>query len=282
MQGNDVLNNGDSSTVNQTGWSTAPTGNMYLYHVVGSAFVGNKFKNGDLGNVMIAFCQGVTFAGNWVRADNQYGMIIRASHGITVSGGQFDCSVSTTNDPTYLTVQAYVGNDCNAIVIKGVHFRFQGNQDVVACILLEGDTSSRRISGCIEDCYFGDRDISGAMTVTDCINVTQVTLSGFAIQRNTFYAETNATITNCFQSDANTNFASFQYENNIYQTSGGTISNNIVTNTTFFPERFWGSGSPEGVVTARVGSLYQRIDGGASTSLYVKTSGTSNTGWTAK
>lgn len=44
----------------------------------------------------------------------------------------------------------------------------------------------------------------------------------------------------------------------------------------------WGFGSPEGVITANTGSLYLRFDGGTTTSLYVKTSGTGNTGWTAK
>lgn len=43
-----------------------------------------------------------------------------------------------------------------------------------------------------------------------------------------------------------------------------------------------GSGSPESVVTANVGSLYLRTDGGANTTLYIKESGTGNTGWTAK
>lgn len=43
-----------------------------------------------------------------------------------------------------------------------------------------------------------------------------------------------------------------------------------------------GTGSPETVVTAVVGSLFLRTDGGASTTLYVKESGTSNTGWVAK
>ena len=43
-----------------------------------------------------------------------------------------------------------------------------------------------------------------------------------------------------------------------------------------------GSGSPEGVLTAPVGSLYTRTDGGASTTLYVKESGAGNTGWVAK
>lgn len=48
-------------------------------------------------------------------------------------------------------------------------------------------------------------------------------------------------------------------------------------------ERFkTGEGSPEGVVTANPGCIFQRTDGGASTSLYIKTSGTGNTGWTAK
>ncbi len=44
----------------------------------------------------------------------------------------------------------------------------------------------------------------------------------------------------------------------------------------------FGDGTPEGVVTAPVGSLFRRTDGGAGTSLYVKESGTGNTGWVAK
>lgn len=43
-----------------------------------------------------------------------------------------------------------------------------------------------------------------------------------------------------------------------------------------------GTGSPQGVVTAAIGSLYCRLDGGANTTLYVKESGTGNTGWVAK
>ena len=44
----------------------------------------------------------------------------------------------------------------------------------------------------------------------------------------------------------------------------------------------WGTGSPEGVVTAPVGTAYLRDDGGAGTVLYIKESGTGNTGWAAK
>ena len=43
-----------------------------------------------------------------------------------------------------------------------------------------------------------------------------------------------------------------------------------------------GSGSPESVVTAPIGTLYLRTNGGANTTLYVKESGTGSTGWIAK
>jgi hypothetical protein len=44
-----------------------------------------------------------------------------------------------------------------------------------------------------------------------------------------------------------------------------------------------GAGSPEGVLALGIGAIYLRNDGGATTTLYVKTSGgTTATGWTAK
>lgn len=43
-----------------------------------------------------------------------------------------------------------------------------------------------------------------------------------------------------------------------------------------------GAGTPEGAVIAPIGTLYLRTDGGANTTLYVKQSGTGNTGWVAK
>lgn len=43
-----------------------------------------------------------------------------------------------------------------------------------------------------------------------------------------------------------------------------------------------GVGTPEGAVTAVIGSQYARLNGGAGTSLYVKESGSGNTGWVAK
>lgn len=44
---------------------------------------------------------------------------------------------------------------------------------------------------------------------------------------------------------------------------------------------FSGTGSPEGVLTASIGSIYRRTNGAAGTTLYVKESGSGNTGWVA-
>lgn len=65
------------------------------------------------------------------------------------------------------------------------------------------------------------------------------------------------------------------------------IPNNLREWTRFLEEvriegLYSGVGSPEGVVTAVVGSLYTRTDGGAGTTLYVKEAGTGKTGWVAK
>lgn len=43
-----------------------------------------------------------------------------------------------------------------------------------------------------------------------------------------------------------------------------------------------GDGSPEGVVTAVKGSIYQRTDGGLGTTFYVKETGTGTSGWLPK
>jgi hypothetical protein len=40
-----------------------------------------------------------------------------------------------------------------------------------------------------------------------------------------------------------------------------------------------GEGTPEGRITASVGALYLRRNGGSGTTLYIKESGTGNTGW---
>ena len=43
-----------------------------------------------------------------------------------------------------------------------------------------------------------------------------------------------------------------------------------------------GHGSPEGVIQAAPGSIYVNVDGGIGSTLYVKESGSGDTGWSAR
>jgi len=68
--------------------------------------------------------------------------------------------------------------------------------------------------------------------------------------------------------------AYFNGTNWVFPTGGLVFGSSVIWRT--------GSGSPESVVTAPVGSLYTRTDGGSLSTLYVKESGSGNTGWVAK
>ena len=65
-------------------------------------------------------------------------------------------------------------------------------------------------------------------------------------------------------------------------TAAGSYWNNLYVNTIELeagPTWTSGTGSPEGSVTASPGSLFARTDGGTGLTLYVKETGTGNTGW---
>lgn len=63
-----------------------------------------------------------------------------------------------------------------------------------------------------------------------------------------------------------------------------TGTTNVAANFTHSTDNcsvFAGTGDPESSITANVGSLFLRTDGAANTALYVKETGTGNTGWSA-
>lgn len=69
------------------------------------------------------------------------------------------------------------------------------------------------------------------------------------------------------------------------QLTGATIpelDDFLSANSTFGLKNLQGQGTPENSIKAPVGSTYLRIDGGTSTTLYVKESGDGSTGWVAK
>lgn len=67
----------------------------------------------------------------------------------------------------------------------------------------------------------------------------------------------------------------------IQNESGGVLASGTPAGLFLGANLKSGSGSPEGSVSASVGTIYGRTDGGSGTSLYIKESGSGNTGWTA-
>lgn len=67
----------------------------------------------------------------------------------------------------------------------------------------------------------------------------------------------------------------FKVQNNVYTSNYQSLK---ISSDRFILS---GSGTPEGSITAPVGSFYLRVDGSAGTTAYIKESGTGNTGWSA-
>jgi hypothetical protein len=130
--------------------------------------------------------------------------------------------------------------------------------------------------------YFNGTNASGAQTA-------------YALQRTNIIDPAVATLTSVLTTFTATN-GSLTREHDIGDgiafgavARKGTGSVNIAGNTTKQAIYFngsqsisFGAGSPEGAITAPVGSLYLNTSGGAGTSLYVKESGAGNTGWAGK
>lgn len=68
----------------------------------------------------------------------------------------------------------------------------------------------------------------------------------------------------------------------LFLDKSGNGSGAVIDDPAASPFEYSGTGTPEGVITAPIGARYRRIDGGAGTSLYIKESGTGNTGWVGK
>ena len=71
-------------------------------------------------------------------------------------------------------------------------------------------------------------------------------------------------------------------KNNTNTAYGYLGANAFLPDGTFAVRWLGGSGSPEGSVTGSPGAMYLRNNGGAGTTLYIKETGTGNTGWVGK
>lgn len=106
-------------------------------------------------------------------------------------------------------------------------------------------------------------------TITDIRSIRQIDTRGSKANRifDVAAGPSDGIIIGPWVKETATNLIVFAGTDTFYRTPGNTF---IVT------------GTPEAKITAPIGSIAGRTDGGAATSFYVKESGTGNTGWVAK
>tara|TARA_Y100000592_G_scaffold95425_1_gene161914 strand:- start:1511 stop:3565 length:2055 start_codon:yes stop_codon:yes gene_type:complete len=133
----------------------------------------------------------------------------------------------------------------------------------------------------IQNCYFSGSQTNGhflqANVGANITNFTFVnnTLIGDGAQIRGAYIDPSNTFTNFFDSG-----------NNLSITTPTSISSTgtqptywITEGNIYNPLKLKGTSSPEGVITANIGTMFINLSGGANTTLFIKESGTGNTGW---
>jgi hypothetical protein len=231
----------------------------------------------------------LTLALTWVCAFGQGSlgtMSLQNSNAVTITGGTINGVVIGGVTPaasthTTLTVTANGAASTPSVRLSGTAFS-GGSASTTQPLWLAMPTGTSWTNGTTAGTMLGVNAASGftgnlldlqtnntrAFAVDRVGQVTFLTqISGPSYHEsagNSFYANSAAGGV----ATKNTGFFGFSSDGTAFGTLGPRIRA--------------GAGSPEGAITAPVGSLYLRTDGGANTTLYVKESGAGNTGWVAK
>lgn len=239
------------------------------------------------------------------------GVDIQVFGQVTVENNNFDGIFTTTNafGGTQVLYNGFAagGNGSGALVINGNTFgrassyfdniRIANGRDEgeynrrLKQLVVTNNISQSQLQ------FFFDLDASGTATFSGCRNVV---IQGNVIDGtyNTVFnsASTNSRAIN-YNSSVSTDQATISLNQIRRKYSGISSDAGSVANSPFLSNNLlidvtvsslvgvlWDtvSGSPEGAVAAKIGSLVTRTNGGAGTTLYVKESGTGNTGWSAK
>ena len=123
-------------------------------------------------------------------------------------------------------------------------------------------------------------DVLDGTTPVTGIDINSGTIDNVVIGASTAAAATVTTFTSTGIDDNATankltiSDAASAFGNNVTATGTLSVSGTAATISS-------GTATPEGAVTAPIGSLFMRTDGAANTSVYRKETGTGNTGWAA-
>lgn len=249
--------------------------------------------------------------GDFANSLLDYGVFITLYGQVTIENNNFNAIGDTTNafGGTFISQNAFAGggNGQSSLIVDGNIFgRFSSYIDNIRVangsnvgeynrrlkqLVVTNNVSHSQLQ------YFFDMDSTGSLTYTGCRNTI---IQGNVID-GTYNSVFNSANTNSrainYNSSESTDQATISLNQIRNKYSGllstmGTpanspfISNNLLIGVTASPLLgiLWDivNGTPEGVVAAKVGSYLLRTNGGTGTTLYIKESGSGNTGWVAK
>lgn len=269
-----------------------------------SSVVSDNITSGGEMGISIAGWGFVTVTGNTVFDSDLYGIEVAGNNGsdyTAVCNNTIDANANGTRGilvnsaSTHVSVTGNVikNSTTRAIEAAGDFVSISGNEVDIAAgqgVYLSGDHATITANS-----LMGNGTATKAVTLDTSSSVVLVgnICEDFTEHGVLLFASTAVTL-NRISITGNT----FDNCNVAYgtQLSGGATLGSLVTavgNNGFTTPRFGldllnsvqvytGAGSPEGAQAAGVGSLFLRNDGGTGTTLYVKESGTGNTGWAAK
>jgi hypothetical protein len=302
-----------NNTVYQHPVNTTDSQCIVLAGGAGIIYESNKVYNGGLG--LSSFkSNGVSCIGNTCIGQKQHGIeIAHETEGMEVVGNTVDClSVAgstcvAVNGVAGAVTDSIIANNtlrnANIIISSAAADNASRNQGVT----INGNRTSGAISHTVSLKWMDDITATGnAFNHGGTGAVFRMDESGsFNITGNTFKApsawcvELLSSVTtnidwgvlsgNVMEDIDFPNILTNYVKNNL--STGSTVGRVAGRGNTGCPDFIdWfnnvivvtGDGSPEGSITASVGSEYIRLDGGAGTTRYYKESGTGDTGWVAK
>lgn len=266
------------------------------FTITGNVGIGQTFYCIEVASISASICKDVTVTGNTIRGNGILG------YAIGLQGTVAGCSGCVVSGNAISGVEKYgvFSNDVwDDLTITGNAVKYADASAAQYGIYLLG-TAARPI----EQVTIAGNMLHGGGVGEKAIyllNVNSATVSGNVCPgwaENGVYLSVAATVTMDDIAIVG-NTLTPGGANAIGKSVAGTMGNRVtasrnagfrLTNSlgsdilNYAADQFeaWGTGTPEGFVTAAPGSVFRRTNGGAGQALYIKESGTGNTGWVAK
>lgn len=222
-----------------------------------------------------------TFSGNVAENCNSDAISITGGGNfVTITGGIYGGMTAdgtgTTNQPDHC-IWINTGGSVQGVEISGVSLRECNN----SAIVFNHEARACRVGGSIDKWNLAGGTNVPAIWLKGDVNATRVDAAIYLPDSSGIPVQVDGGIINRSRLD----FTSRAASASAYATQPDTSSFAVVDGSREWVRgtlHIYGTGTPEGVEAAPVGSQFWRRNGGAGTTLYVKESGTGNTGWVAK